>query len=117
MERKRRGGPEAAQDVATALKAAPRLTEPRPDTTTGSPDLQGHYSAVPLPRVVIPEGPSARDVKVAVILDVFSSTAFAYEWNQIEFGRTTGGRCSNASGPRCCSASRPGTATRAAGRR
>ena len=74
------------RQVATALKAAPRLTEPQPDTTTGSPDLQGHYSAIPIPQVVVPEGPRARDVKVAVILDVFSSMAFKYEWNQIKFG-------------------------------
>jgi SAM-dependent methyltransferase/spore maturation protein CgeB len=71
--------------VATALKAAPRLEEPKPETT-GSPDLSGHYSTVIIPEVAIPDGPVARDIKVAVILDVFSTDAFRYEWQQIAFG-------------------------------
>ena len=36
--------------------------------------------------MTIPDGPQARDVKVAVILDVFSTDAFRYEWQQITFG-------------------------------
>jgi SAM-dependent methyltransferase/spore maturation protein CgeB len=74
------------KNVAGALKAPPRLTEPKPDTTTGSPDQTGHYSAIAIPEVVVPDGPIARDLKVAVILDVFSATAFRYEWQQIQFG-------------------------------
>jgi SAM-dependent methyltransferase/spore maturation protein CgeB len=46
------------KNVATALKAAPRLEEPKPETTAGSPDLSGHYSA----------------------------NAFRYEWQQVQFG-------------------------------
>jgi SAM-dependent methyltransferase/spore maturation protein CgeB len=74
------------RNVAIAFKAAPRLEEPKPETTAGSPDLSGHYSSVNIPEVVVPDGPVARDVKVAVILDVFSATAFRYEWQQIQFG-------------------------------
>jgi SAM-dependent methyltransferase/spore maturation protein CgeB len=74
------------KNVATALKTAPRLTEPKPETTAGSPDLSGHYTAVPIPEVAIPDGPVARDIKVAVIMDVFSTDAFKYEWQQITFG-------------------------------
>ncbi|MCO6003711.1 methyltransferase domain-containing protein [Actinoallomurus purpureus] len=74
------------KNLASALKTPPRLTEPKPDTTTGSPDQTGHYSAVTIPEVVVPDGPVARDLKVAVILDVFSSTAFRYEWQQVKFG-------------------------------
>ncbi len=74
------------KNVATALKSSPRLEEPQPETTAGSPDLTGHYSAVAIPEVAIPDGPVARDLKVAVILDVFSTDAFRYEWQQIKFG-------------------------------
>jgi SAM-dependent methyltransferase/spore maturation protein CgeB len=74
------------KDIATALKAAPRLEEPAPETTAGSPDLSGHYSAVTIPEVTVPDGPRARDTKVAVILDVFSTGAFRYEWQQVTFG-------------------------------
>jgi 2-polyprenyl-3-methyl-5-hydroxy-6-metoxy-1,4-benzoquinol methylase/spore maturation protein CgeB len=74
------------RNVTTALKSSTRLEEPEPETTAGSPDLSGHYSSVDIPDVVIPDGPVARDVKVAVILDVFSATAFRYEWQQIQFG-------------------------------
>jgi SAM-dependent methyltransferase/spore maturation protein CgeB len=74
------------KEIATALKAAPRLEEPKPETTAGSPDLSGHYTAVNIPEVAIPDGPQARDTKVAVILDVFSTDAFKYEWQQITFG-------------------------------
>lgn len=70
--------------LTTAMRPAPRLPEPRPATT--SPDRTGHYSAIDIPEVEIPEGPVARDLKVAVILDVFSTTAFRYEWRQITFG-------------------------------
>ena len=74
------------RNVAGALKAAPRLEEPKPETTAGSPDLSGHYTSVNIPEVAIPDGPVARDIKVAVILDVFSTDAFRYEWQQITFG-------------------------------
>ncbi|MCO5971262.1 methyltransferase domain-containing protein [Actinoallomurus soli] len=74
------------KSVASALKPPPRLAEPKPDTTTGSPDQTGHYSAIAIPEVAVPDGPVARGLKVAVILDVFSATAFRYEWQQIQFG-------------------------------
>jgi spore maturation protein CgeB len=69
--------------LATALRPAPRLPEPRPQTT--SPDRSGHYSAINVPEVAVPEGPVAREVTVAVILDVFSAMAFRYEWRQVTF--------------------------------
>lgn len=74
------------KNLAGALKAPPRLEEPRPAASAGSPDLSGHYSSVTIPEVVIPDGPVARDLKVAVILDVFSTLAFRYEWEQVRFG-------------------------------
>jgi SAM-dependent methyltransferase/spore maturation protein CgeB len=74
------------KNVAGALKPAPPLTEPKPETTAGSPDLSGHYSSIPIPEIAVPDGPVARDVKVAVIMDVFSTGAFKYEWQQITFG-------------------------------
>jgi SAM-dependent methyltransferase/spore maturation protein CgeB len=74
------------KNVAGAFKTAPPLTEPKPETTAGSPDLSGHYSSIPIPEVAVPDGPVARDVKVAVIMDVFSTGAFKYEWQQVTFG-------------------------------
>jgi hypothetical protein len=73
------------KNVATALKPAPRLEEPKAEAA-GSPDMSGHYSAVAIPEVAIPDGPVARDIKVAIIMDVFSTDAFRYEWQQITFG-------------------------------
>ncbi|HZE33887.1 MAG TPA: methyltransferase domain-containing protein, partial [Actinoallomurus sp.] len=73
------------KNVATALKPVPRLEEPKAEAA-GSPDMSGHYSAVAIPEVAIPDGPVARDIKVAVIMDVFSTDAFRYEWQQITFG-------------------------------
>jgi SAM-dependent methyltransferase/spore maturation protein CgeB len=74
------------KNVAGAFKSSPPLTEPKPETTAGSPDLSGHYSSIPIPEIAVPDGPVARDVKVAVIMDVFSTGAFKYEWQQITFG-------------------------------
>jgi SAM-dependent methyltransferase/spore maturation protein CgeB len=73
------------RSLATALKAAPALEEPKPEMV-GSPDQTGHFSTVVIPEVAIPDGPVARGIKVAVILDVFSTDAFKYEWHQITFG-------------------------------
>ncbi len=74
------------KNVATAFRPSPRLSEPQPETTSGSPDMSGHYSSVPIPEIAVPEGPVSRKVKVAVILDVFSANAFKYEWEQVQFG-------------------------------
>jgi SAM-dependent methyltransferase/glycosyltransferase involved in cell wall biosynthesis len=73
------------KNLATALKTAPRLEEPKPETV-GSPDQTGHFSTVAIPEFTIPDGPVACGTKVAVILDVFSTDAFRYEWQQIQFG-------------------------------
>jgi SAM-dependent methyltransferase/spore maturation protein CgeB len=49
--------------------------------------LEAEESRVELPVYELGEGPVARpDLTVAVILDRFSSTAFRYEWDQVEFG-------------------------------
>jgi SAM-dependent methyltransferase/spore maturation protein CgeB len=46
-----------------------------------------HALKVDIPELEIPAGPVARpDLKVAAILDRFSSLAFRYEWNQVQFG-------------------------------
>jgi SAM-dependent methyltransferase/glycosyltransferase involved in cell wall biosynthesis len=75
------------KNLATVLRSAPpKLTEPKLDTTLGTPDSAGHYSSVIVPEVTIPDGPAARELKVAVILDLFSANAFRYEWQQIQFG-------------------------------
>ena len=63
-----------------------------------------------------PQAPARPELTVAVILDEFSGLAFGYEWNQIDVRprRLAGGVRARAA-PTCCSSSRPGTATTAAG--
>ncbi|HEY8456633.1 MAG TPA: methyltransferase domain-containing protein [Actinopolymorphaceae bacterium] len=81
------------RNVARALRRMPRPEPPvrQPaarGALAGGPDASGHYCTIDLPKAVeLPDGPIARPgLTVAVILDVFSATAFSYEWHQVQFG-------------------------------